>query len=95
MATKIDGTGKITTVPMTTLRFVSGGKMVCDPSVQGKVIAHSESFKGGTARLSFVIPKTAKGKLLKVNVKLTVKDSGSDGTGKTVTASKVATFRVR
>ena len=95
MATKIDGTGKITTVPMTTLRFVSGGKMVCDPAVQGKVIAHSESFKGGTARLSFVIPKTAKGKLLKVNVKLTVKDSGSDGTGKTVTASKVATFRVK
>lgn len=96
MTTKVDiATGKITTVPMTTLRFVSGGKMVCDPSVQGKVIAHSESFKGGTARLSFLIPKTAKGKLLKVKVTLTVKDSGSEGSGKTLTASRVAAFRVK
>jgi hypothetical protein len=97
MATKVDiATGKITTVPMTTLRLLTGGgKMVCDPSVQGKVITHSESFKNGTARLSFVIPKTAKGKVLKVNVKLTVKDSGTGGSGKTLTTSRVATFRVR
>jgi hypothetical protein len=35
------------------------------------VIRHAESFKAGTARLSFFVPKTAKGKLLKVNVKIT------------------------
>jgi hypothetical protein len=95
-ATKIDiGTGGTTTGPMVILRFASGGKMVCDPSVQGKVIAHAESFKGATARLSFLIPKTAKGKLLKVKVKLTAKDSGSGGSGKTLTAGKVVTFRVK
>jgi hypothetical protein len=94
MVTKIGSDG-ITTVPMTILRFVTSGKMVCDPSVGGKVIAHSESFKKGMARLSFVIPTAAKGKLLKVKVKLTVKDSGPEGSGKTLTASRVATFRVK
>jgi len=69
-----------TSEPLTT------GKMVCDPSVAGKVIVHAESFKGGTAKLSFVIPKTAKGKLLKV--KVTIKA----GTG---SATKVATFKVK
>ena len=94
MVTRVGADG-ITTVPMTTLRFVTGGKMVCDPSVQGRVIPHSESFKAGAARLSFLIPKTAKGKLLTVKVKLTVKDSGAEGSGKTLTASRVATFRVK
>jgi hypothetical protein len=47
------------------------GKMVCDPSVAGKVIKHAESFKGGKARLSFVVPKTAEGKLLKVKITIT------------------------
>lgn len=66
--------------PMTT------GKMICDPSVSGKVVRHAESFKGGIAKLSFVVPKTAKGKLLKV--KVTIKAG-------TKSATKVATFRVR
>jgi hypothetical protein len=44
------------------------GKLVCDPSVLGKVIPHAESFTGGKARLSFVIPKGAQGKVLKVKV---------------------------
>ena len=94
MVTRVGADG-ITTVPMTTLRFVTGGRMVCDPSVQGRVIAHSESFKGGEARLSFLVPRSAKGKLLTVKVKLTVKDSGPEGSGKTLTASRVATFRVK
>lgn len=44
------------------------GTMICDPSVAAKVIPHTESFKNGVARLSFVVPKTAKGKQLKVKV---------------------------
>ena len=62
------------------------GTMVCDPSVAGKVIKHAESFAGGTARLTFVVPKTAKGKALKVKVKIV---SG------TQSATKVATYTVR
>jgi len=65
---------------------LTAGTMVCDPSVAGKVIPHAESFKAGTARLSFVIPKTAKGKQLKV--KVTIKAG-------TQSATKVATFHVK
>ena len=61
------------------------GTMVCDPSVQGKVIPHAESFKNGTAQLSFTIPKSAKGKLLKVKVAIKV---GS------LSTTKVATFHI-
>jgi hypothetical protein len=62
------------------------GKMICDPSVAGQVLRHAESFKAGTARLSFVVPANAAGKLLKV--KVTIK-AGSKS------ATKVATFRVQ
>lgn len=65
---------------------LTSGTMICDPSVAGKVIPHHESFKAGKARLSFVVPKTAKGKQL--SVKVTIK------TG-TQSATRVATFRVR
>jgi hypothetical protein len=71
---------------------VPSGKMVCDPSIAGKTIAHTESLKNGKARLAFVVPKTAKGKVLKVKVKITATDATS---GKTLTASKVATFRIK
>jgi hypothetical protein len=69
-----------TGAPLTT------GKMICDPSVTGKVIRHAESFKGGTARLGFTIPKTAKGKVLKVKVKI-VNGSAS--------ATRIVTYKVR
>lgn len=62
------------------------GTMVCDPSVAGKPIRHAESFAGGTARLTFVVPKTAKGKQLKVRVTIL---SG------TQSATKIATYTVR
>ena len=65
--------------------LLTTGKMICDPSVFGKVIQHQESFKNGTARLSFVIPADATGKLLKVHV--TIK-SGSQS------ATKVTMFHV-
>ena len=44
------------------------GRLVCDPSVAGKVLKHTESFKGGNVNLTFKIPKSAKGKTLKVKV---------------------------
>lgn len=68
-----------TGVPLTT------GKMICDPSITGKVLPHSEQFKSGKAKLSFAIPKTAKGKLLRVKVTIKV------GTRST---TRIATFRI-
>jgi hypothetical protein len=65
---------------------LTNGTMVCDPSVAGKVITHAESFKAGKATLSFVVPKSAKGKQLKVKVTIT---TGAQS------ASKIVTFRVR
>jgi hypothetical protein len=62
------------------------GRMVCDPSVSGRVLRHAESFTGGKARLSFQVPKTAKGKLLTVKVKIATGAQSS---------VRVATFRVR
>ena len=60
------------------------GTMICDPSVAGRVIGHVESFTGGTARLAFVVPADAAGKLLKV--KLTIRSG--------LSATRVATFHV-
>ena len=60
--------------------------MICDPSVVGKVIRHAESFGNGTARLSFVIPAKAAGKVLKV--KLTISAAGHQS------ATRVSTFRI-
>lgn len=91
--TSIDlGTGETKTGWTISWTPVQDGKMICDPSVAGKVIAHAESFKNGRARLSFVIPKTAKAKILKVQVKIIAKEPKS---GQTLTAKKVATLRVK
>ena len=79
----------VVTFPVTrsdTGKPLATGKMICEPSVAGKVIPHSESFKAGKARLSFVVPRMAKGKQL--TVKVTIKTAGGS-------ASKVATYRVR
>jgi hypothetical protein len=62
------------------------GKMVCDPSVAGKVIPHVESFKAGKVRLVFTVPKAAKAKTLKV--RLTIRSNGQS-------ATRIANFRVR
>jgi hypothetical protein len=83
--------GKRFTVSYKVMRAGTGvpllsGRMVCDPSIAGVVVAHAESFKGGTARLSFVVPANAAGKLL--TVKLTIK-AGSQS------ATKVTTFQVQ
>jgi Calx-beta domain len=62
------------------------GRMICDPSVAGKMIRHVESFTGGTARLALVVPTSANQRLLKV--KVTIKAGGQS-------ATRVATFLVR
>lgn len=69
----VSQTGGAKTEPLTR------GTMVGAPSVAGKVIRHTESFTAGVARLSFVVPKTAKGKQLKV--KVTIKASSYQGEG--------------
>jgi len=62
------------------------GRMVADPTVAGKPVKHVESFTGGKARLSLVVPRTAKGKLLKI--KITITTSGQ-------TATRTVTYKVR
>jgi hypothetical protein len=65
---------------------LSEGTMIAIPSVAGKVITHGQQFKNGVARVSFVVPKTAKGKLL--TVKVTITSSGGS-------ATRIATLSVR
>jgi hypothetical protein len=65
---------------------LTSGKMLADPSVAGKVIRHVESFRGGTARLSFVVPANAAGKTLRVKVTITAGGRS---------ATRIASFRVR
>jgi hypothetical protein len=50
------------------------------------VIRHAESFTGGTARLSFLVPTSAAGKILRV--KVTIRTVGQS-------ATRVSTFHVR
>jgi hypothetical protein len=66
--------------------LLRSGRMDCAPSVAGKVIRHTESFKAGTARLSFVVPDAAKGKPLRVKIAITA--SGQ-------TAGRTYTYAVR
>lgn len=61
------------------------GTMVCDPSIAGNVLPHTEQFKQGVAAMTFRVPKTAKGKQLKINVKIVL--------GKQ-SATKVVTYKV-
>jgi hypothetical protein len=80
------GTGETSTETLVMWKPLTGGSMACNPSVAGKTIPHAESLKAGIAKLSFLVPKTAKGRQLKVKVTITAE-------GKT--ATKLATFRVR
>ncbi len=62
------------------------GKMAANPRVAGKLIKHAESFKKGKARLTFLVPRAARGKLIKIKIKITT-------SGKTTT--RLYTYRVR
>jgi hypothetical protein len=59
--------------------------MTCSPTIKGKLIAHREQLKRGTATVRLTIPKTTRGKQLKVQ--LTVKLNGQAG-------SRTSTFRI-
>jgi hypothetical protein len=66
--------------------LVRSGTMTCEPSVAAKPIRHEESFRNGTARLSFLVPASAAGKRL--TVKLAVSAAGG-------TAARLARFLVQ
>ena len=57
--------------------------MIFDPTIDGRLIRHTESFRGGTARARLVVPANAGAKLLK----LTIRAAG-------LSATTVASFAV-
>jgi hypothetical protein len=82
--------GKMFTVSFPVTSSATGAKllsatMICDPSVKGKVIKHFEQFKNGNATLRFTIPATARGKALKVHLKMVLGDQST---------TRIATFLV-
>jgi probable HAF family extracellular repeat protein len=66
-------------------RKLTSGQMACDPTVAGRVIRHREQFADGLATLRFTVPKTAKGKLLKVRLTIRL---GAES------ATRVTSFRI-
>ena len=56
----------------------TGAKMVFNPTIAGKLVAHTNSLRAGVARLSLMVPATASGKVL--SVRLTVTASGGSTT---------------
>lgn len=58
----------------------------CTTKVAGKVVPHTHTFANGTIRATLVVPKAAKGKQLKVVVKVTAENQA---------ATKVFTFKVK
>ena len=75
---------------VTTWQPLARGKAVATPTAGSEPIRYTASIKAGVLRVSMLIPKAAKGKLLRVPVKVTATDSG-----KTVSKSKVISFRIK
>ena len=71
----------------TTHKAMTTGLMASTVSAGGKAIAHKRSFKGGTARVSLVVPATANGKPLRVTV--TIRSGGQSATKAVVYAVPV------
>jgi len=65
---------------------LTSGRMICDPSLNGKAIRHREQFRHGLATLRFTVPNGARGKTLKV--RLTIKLANRS-------ASRTASFHIR
>jgi hypothetical protein len=80
--------GKALTITMPVVRsdtgakLVAGATMTIDPMIGTTLVPHKELLSGGTASVHLTVPKTAKGKQLKV--KVTVK-LGTQTTTKTTT----------
>lgn len=65
---------------------LSEGTMVCNPTFAGRQLAHTESFIGGKAKVRFTVPTAARGKVVKLSLKITTADGRA--------ASRVAAFKV-
>lgn len=85
-------TGETRTSQVISWTPASGGTMTCSASVGRKVPARCGSFKGDVARITLIVPKDARGKLLKLAAKITATEKE---TGKTVNTTRAVSFRVR
>jgi hypothetical protein len=56
----------------------AGGKIVGTVSVGAKAVAHTTSLSGGVAKVSFLVPKTATRKTVKVTITVTAPSSEND-----------------
>ena len=65
--------------------FVNGA-LSCTTKVAGKVVPHRHTFKTGQARVTLTLPKTARGKQLRIAVKVTADEQA---------ATKIFTFTIR
>jgi hypothetical protein len=83
--------GQIRESQVLTWTPVARGKAVCTATAPAKVLTRC-GLKNGDLRVSLVVPKAAAGKLLRIAVKVTASDKE---TGKTVTASRVVTYRIK
>jgi hypothetical protein len=75
---------------------LASGKVTSAVSVAGKLVPHTQSFTRGVARLSLLVPSTAKGKRL--TVKLTIKApsyQGQDGAYVDVATGQTGTIHTR
>ena len=75
---------------VTTWQPLARGTAVATPAAGGKPIRSTALIKNGVLRVSMLIPMAAKGKLLRVPVKVVATDSG-----KTVSKSTVISFRIK
>jgi hypothetical protein len=82
--------GKVFSVSFPVTSSVTGAKvtsatMIGNPSVKGTIIKHHEQFKNGDATIRLTIPATARGKTLKVNLKMVLGDQST---------TRIATFLI-
>lgn len=90
-ATVVDiTTGETRESVIVTWQPLARGTVVARASIAGRAIPLTVSLRNGALRLSIVVPKTAKGKLIRVPVKIGATDSG-----KVLSATRVVTFRVK
>ncbi|MFO7592341.1 MAG: hypothetical protein R6X23_15895 [Acidimicrobiia bacterium] len=65
---------------------LAGAKLSCTTKVAGKVVPHVHAYTTGKAKATLLVPKTGKGKQLKVSAKVTANGQ---------TATKVVTYKIR
>jgi len=83
--------GKRFTVTLAITRSDDGAPLTsatigCTTKVAGKVVPHKHTFANGTIKATLLVPKAAKGRQLKIAVKVTAEGQA---------ATKVFTFKVR